>query len=124
MNNSLCIPERELADLLQGKLADDRLEQVVQHVDDCSSCQDTVQMLAEQSDTFANAWQGGVAEDSGESEPEYRHSQGHALSMDLRRLRAQDFLCLSTRLSCSGIAFDLSVSHVAVRSGEAESENI
>ena len=82
MNNSLCIPERELADLLQGKLADDRLEQVVQHVDDCSSCQDTVQMLAEQSDTFANAWQGGVAEDSGESEPEYRQAVQDLLEGD------------------------------------------
>ena len=74
MNNSSCVSEHVLAELLQGKLADDRLEQVVQHVDDCSECQDTVQMLAQQSDTFANAWQGGVAEDSGTSDPEYRQA--------------------------------------------------
>ena len=74
MNNSTCIPEIELAELLHGNLDAERLEQIVLHVDECSSCQETVQALSEQSDTFADAWQGAAAEDSCESELEYRQA--------------------------------------------------
>ena len=74
MSRITCVPEDELAEFLHGNLEAARLEQIVRHVDECSSCQETVEALSEQSDTFADAWREVGPADPSESDPEFRQA--------------------------------------------------
>ena len=49
-----CIERPELADYLQGKLAELRAEEIATHVDACDACQDTVVELAATEDIYGD----------------------------------------------------------------------
>ena len=80
MSAEPCVPEPELARFVHGELDADSLNRIAEHVDACEPCQDTVVMLAEQSNTFVESIR-AAGEDAGEP-------QEHALKLGLKRMLA------------------------------------
>ena len=50
-----CLTREELSEYLRGKVDASQVDAIAGHVESCAGCQETVVMLAEQSDTFADA---------------------------------------------------------------------
>ena len=81
-NVNHCIERPELADYLQGKLAEHRAEEIATHVDACDACQDTVVELAEAEDTFADGFRmpSDPVEDTVVKENAFKHGLQRLLS--------------------------------------------